>query len=473
MDFVATVVDAAPRSASPLVVAEATDVAGITRVTVKGDDVLRLRARVHTDLVLVIPGFGPRAASTTRRYYKEDTTVPGVSVFMLPRSYARDNVVVPGHYPPPLPPVSTAETALSLRDYQKTVVDRVVTTFTRRSGVLVVGCCGSGKTVCAIAVVLACGARTAVLVHSRKLQDQWIARITHFAPTTKVHAHRSGVPVPPDADVVLFMVQTISKCPMNNPCVCGFGLLIADECHHMPASTFCAAVSRFDAVRRLGLTATPERRDGLHKMLPHILGPVVVTVKRRVSRLTVVRWLLPRRVGRPPEHTFAGMQRCIANDTQRNHSIAGAVEVAVAAGHGVVVLCNLRVHVSRLVKVIGSHMTSDWVTNLGPGHGDVAAQTRVVVSTYMFASEGWDPPVGDVEFTTVVLAAPRSGKNTGALRQIVGRVQRGSGARALAIDMCDTTPGLAANMGRSRSWFWREYDNTVVRSKADLERVYQ
>jgi superfamily II DNA or RNA helicase len=43
----------------------------------------------------------------------------------------------------------------------------------------------------------------------------------------------------------------------------GYGLVVADECHHVPAASFEHAVKQIGAKYWLGLTATPYRRDKL------------------------------------------------------------------------------------------------------------------------------------------------------------------------------------------------------------------
>lgn len=54
-----------------------------------------------------------------------------------------------------------------------------------------------------------------------------------------------------------------------------FGLLIFDECHHLPSASYALA-SRFAiAPFRLGLTATPERADGREAALAELVGPIV------------------------------------------------------------------------------------------------------------------------------------------------------------------------------------------------------
>lgn len=54
-----------------------------------------------------------------------------------------------------------------------------------------------------------------------------------------------------------------------------FGLLIFDECHHLPSSVYRYAAEMSIAPFRLGLTATPERADGAEQSLTHLIGPIV------------------------------------------------------------------------------------------------------------------------------------------------------------------------------------------------------
>jgi superfamily II DNA or RNA helicase len=54
-----------------------------------------------------------------------------------------------------------------------------------------------------------------------------------------------------------------------------FGLVIFDECHHLPSETYALAARQCVAPFRLGLTATPERSDGRDGLLDALIGPVV------------------------------------------------------------------------------------------------------------------------------------------------------------------------------------------------------
>jgi superfamily II DNA or RNA helicase len=54
-----------------------------------------------------------------------------------------------------------------------------------------------------------------------------------------------------------------------------FGLVVFDECHHLPSDAYALAARSCLAPYRLGLTATPERVDGRDAMLTDLVGPTV------------------------------------------------------------------------------------------------------------------------------------------------------------------------------------------------------
>jgi superfamily II DNA or RNA helicase len=62
-----------------------------------------------------------------------------------------------------------------------------------------------------------------------------------------------------------------------------FGLIIFDECHHLPGPTYELAAVCAIAPYRLGLTATPERADNAHSRLDYLIGPIVY--RREISQL--------------------------------------------------------------------------------------------------------------------------------------------------------------------------------------------
>jgi superfamily II DNA or RNA helicase len=69
-----------------------------------------------------------------------------------------------------------------------------------------------------------------------------------------------------------------------------FGLVVFDECHHLPSEAYALAARACLAPYRLGLTATPERTDGRDAVLGELVGPIVY--RRDIVELAGT-WLAP------------------------------------------------------------------------------------------------------------------------------------------------------------------------------------
>ena len=162
------------------------------------------------------------------------------------------------------------EFAFELRDYQEEAV-RALVRHTQGAAVLP---CGAGKTVIGAGAIARCQQPALVLVHTHDLLEQW--RDTLRAALGVEPGVVSEGRVEPAA-VTVATVQTLVNLSPEALAELGarFGTVVVDECHHVPASTFREVVGAMPAFYRFGLTATPERGDGLTPMLTFALGEPV------------------------------------------------------------------------------------------------------------------------------------------------------------------------------------------------------
>ncbi len=161
---------------------------------------------------------------------------------------------------------------LTPRPYQQSAVDAWLRNGGR--GVVVLPT-GAGKTVVAYDAIARLGVRTLVVVPTIELLRQWRAGIIERLqlPRSLVGAVGGG-----EHTVGPITIITYDSAAMKRRKLDGYGLLVFDEVHHLPAQSYRIIVGKTGgagAPWRLGLSATLERSDGRHADLSALIGPVV------------------------------------------------------------------------------------------------------------------------------------------------------------------------------------------------------
>jgi superfamily II DNA or RNA helicase len=129
---------------------------------------------------------------------------------------------------------------------------------------------GTGKTEVALAAMARLKIATLVVAPVRDLMYQWHRRIL------AAFDYDAGIVGDGLSDIKPITVTTYDSAYIHMGRMgAGFGLLIFDEEHHLPGRCRREAAILSTAPMRLGLTATAERSDGLHKDLDWLIGPVV------------------------------------------------------------------------------------------------------------------------------------------------------------------------------------------------------
>ena len=134
-----------------------------------------------------------------------------------------------------------------------------------RGGILQLAC-GRGKTVIALEAMSRLSMPTIIVVDNMQLLTQWRNSIEEFLDVPGgVGLVGDGVFDWEGKSVVLATYQTLAQQreQLTEEFRRWFGVAIFDEAHHVNAPTFSRSTDLFYN-RRYGLTATPERNDGLH-----------------------------------------------------------------------------------------------------------------------------------------------------------------------------------------------------------------
>lgn len=139
-----------------------------------------------------------------------------------------------------------------------------------RQGVVVLPT-AAGKTYLAQLAMQATRRSTLITVPTLDLMHQWYARLKAAFPDVEIGLLGGG-----SRDRTPILIATYDSAAIHAENIGNlYGLLICDECHHLP-SDFNRVIAEYAiAPFRLGLTATPDRTDGRHADLDTLLGQVV------------------------------------------------------------------------------------------------------------------------------------------------------------------------------------------------------
>ena len=128
-----------------------------------------------------------------------------------------------------------------------------------------------GKTFAATNLLVKSRKKTLILVHTKLLWNQWreeIEKQTGYIPG----AIGDGVYDVKDVTVGIYISVRNNIEKLKNE----FSLLIVDECHKCLANMFSEVVNSINSKFKIGLSATPRRKDGRHLLLPDYFGPLRV-----------------------------------------------------------------------------------------------------------------------------------------------------------------------------------------------------
>ncbi|MCQ6270576.1 DEAD/DEAH box helicase [Pseudarthrobacter sp. R1] len=359
------------------------------------------------------------------------------------------------------------ECSARLRPEQQNAVDAATAA---EHGVLVAPP-GTGKTVMACAAMALRGVSTLILVDRKALAEQWRSRIREFLDEKCGQIGGGRAKTTGRVDVAL--LPTLARRENVAELTEGYGFVIVDECHHVPAAAFSHVVNQIQARYWLGLTATPYRRDKLDSLIYHQLGQISHTMTPAVPQqlpthaheiaepaLTLELHRTSYAYDGAAEPSEPGGMSAIYKDLivneERLQQIYDDVIEAYERNSRILVLTTWKAHLDSLrsrFEAAGLEpvvFTGAMKAKERQAAVDLLASTNdahplLVLGTGSYIGEGFDCPKLD----TLFLAAPVSFK--GRLVQYVGRVIRPYPGKTVATvhDYYDeSTPVLAASLNK-------------------------
>lgn len=175
------------------------------------------------------------------------------------------------------------------REYQEPQLDEIGEAFEEYFDFIFKAHTGWGKTVGALISAARLGRTTIIVVDQENLRLQWVGALTKlFGFAEKdIGVIKGDKWTWEGKAVTVAMVQTLSQRGVDPELADYFGFAIFDEVHTCGAPTFSTGLMMFSATYRLGVSATPKRKDGLQRALDHNLGKIRVEANKKHKRSAV------------------------------------------------------------------------------------------------------------------------------------------------------------------------------------------
>ena len=311
-----------------------------------------------------------------------------------------------------------------------------------------------GKTVIAAKLIAERKVSTLVLTHRRQLLSQWTAKLSEFLEIDEalpvmekkrgrkrkqsligqIGAGKSR----PSGIIDVAIMQSLNSGDEVKELVKNYGMVIVDECHHVPAFSFEQILKGVHAKYVYGLTATPMRQDGHHPIIFMHCGPIRyrVDARKQAEKRPFDHYVIPRLTSfRAPleeegkEPSIQRLYAAIAVNEPRNERIVEDVLRCFQSGGNALVLTERTAHVALLAAKVREQIPDVIALTGGKGAKETrealsmvsatpADRPLTLIATGRYIGEGFDEPRLD----TLFLAMPISWKGT--LQQYAGRLHR-------------------------------------------------
>jgi superfamily II DNA or RNA helicase len=271
-----------------------------------------------------------------------------------------------------------------------------------------------GKTFTGIAIATSLGQKTLIIVHTKALLHQWIEEVQKTLGITAGIVGDKKYNI--DPPIVIGLIQSLkNRITLVNKV---FGTVIVDECHHVPATVFKGIVDAFYARYKIGLTATPWRKDGQHILLYNYFGgPAATYITRDANKInpTIIMVESDIELSSNPMIPWANRVNDLYDNPRYMELFLNLTQIQVERGHLVLALAD-RVEflkqchdiLDESMLVIGGSEDRDF---LGSGKNPLLGTTKI------FAEGVNIPPL-----SSLIMGMPLN--NRGLLEQLLGRISR-------------------------------------------------
>ena len=414
--------------------------------------------------------------------------------FYLPRFYAYEIFGTPLYHGIPAGMKINLTMKLSPLPHQLASIEkmqRIFDTAIVEGGGGVLGLpCGYGKTFVAIYNSVRMGLKTLIVVGQEFLADQWHGAILKTTDAKSVGLIQQSI-CDTDHPFVIAIIHSLVLKDYPPNLFDQFGIVVFDECHHLASDSFSKAMMKIRPRFTLGLSATPERRDGLSHVFYKFIGPLFHKERRNGSNVVVVKQLQFKSGAEEYQNKYMSngvmatmeMVTALAVCKSRTDMIIETIKLLVKQDRHILVLSGRREFLYVLKAAIdqyyreagsvaGASSTSSAIStgyyfgrNGAPKEAhrkmlEESAKCRIVFGTSNIAKEALDLPT----MNTLVFATP-PGSDPNVIDQSIGRILRKfHKMNPVVVDVVDCCGNFRKHASERRKYYYEQDGDYLVDS---------
>jgi superfamily II DNA or RNA helicase len=368
----------------------------------------------------------------------------------------------------------------SQRD-QQTVIKTVIERLEKKHSVLMALRTGFGKTMSALYLICHFGVKAVLLCHVSTLHEQWVKEAKKFCPNLKIQILEGNKKFDPDAD--MYIMGIIKSTHYDKKTFKNIGMVIVDEAHLTLTNTFTESLLNFKPKYLIGLSATPDRKDGMHRLLFPFFGKQdTFIIREEVKDFIVIKY---KTIFKPEIKTkydgtldWTHVVKSIACNEQRqrfavslmreykNHKILAlsdrVCEVIGCTNYSKCTCRNKSKGIVPLLKEVGENV--DYRAENKSTHNE---DSRIVVGTFQKLGVGYDSKRNLIMFLS----------DKTDVRQNEGR---GRGADTVIIDLVDSFKPFESHWKQRELWYkkrgatilYKEMEQKIVEDVRTAPEIY-
>lgn len=322
---------------------------------------------------------------------------------------------------------------------------------------------GSGKTIIGLELIAQKKQPTLILVHRKQLFDQWIGRIQNFLSIPKKQIGQIGNQKDKiGKEVTVAMIQSLTRGDLTE-LKNRFGMVIVDECHHIPAKSFREVITQLNCYYLYGLTATPKRKNNDEKLIYVYIGNIIyeMTQKELLEQQNSKAEINIRETELfvPFDYkidNYETISQVLIFDTARNGQILKDIDENISRFKSILILTERK----SQVNILNLYLKEKYETIAISGDDSERSRKskleqinqghfQIIISTGQYFGEGID--ISALECLFIVYPFTFEGK----LVQYIGRIQR-SGKPPVIFDYRDSKIDYFDKMFKQRNRYYNK-----------------